>query len=310
MQTPDFTATPQFDRAFEAEYGQAVIVAPNVHRLTARNPSPFTFLGTNSYVVGTTNLAVIDPGPQDEEHLAALLGFIAGRTVSHIFITHTHVDHSPLSRALAEKTGALIVGAASHHSARALGVGEINLLDASADHAHNPDKVLDDGEMIESDEWALKAISTPGHTANHLAFELVGDGILFSGDHVMAWATSIIAPPDGSMAAYMASLDKLLAMEHGIFLPGHGGPANKPQQLLRGLKAHRKMRERAIIERLSKGDREIKTIVSHIYSDTDPRLHGAAALSVFAHMEYLVSSGKVKCADTLHLEAEYFLSRD
>ncbi|WP_159587420.1 MBL fold metallo-hydrolase [Chelativorans xinjiangense] len=286
----------QFDTQFEPRYGEPVEVAPGVRRLTAGNPSPFTFHGTNSYLVGKDTLAVIDPGPDDEAHLAALIEAVDGRPVSHIFVSHTHRDHSPLARRLAEVTGAKIAAEGPHRAARPLRIGEINPLDASADTDFRADILLPDNALVEGDGWAIRAVHTPGHTANHCVFALEGTGITFSADHVMAWSTTIVAPPDGAMADFMASLDKLLERRDRLFLPGHGGPVVKPQHFLRGLKTHRKMRERAILERLSSGDRTIPEIVRAIYRDTDPRLHGAAALSVLAHLEDLVSRGRT-CAE-------------
>jgi glyoxylase-like metal-dependent hydrolase (beta-lactamase superfamily II) len=282
-----------FNTRFEPHYGEAVEVAPGVRRLTAPNPSPFTFHGTNTYLVGGAALAVIDPGPDDPAHFDALLRAIDGRPVSHIFVSHTHRDHSPLAARLVEETGARTAAEGPHRAARPLRIGEMNPLDASADTDFVPDILLPDGAVVEGDGWAIRAVHTPGHTANHTAFALEGTGITFSADHVMAWSTTIVAPPDGAMVDYMASLDRLIERKDGLLLPGHGGPVFKPQQFLRGLKAHRKMRERAILERLSAGDRTIPEIVRAIYRDTDPRLHGAAALSVLAHLEDLVARGRV-----------------
>ncbi|MEO1701109.1 MAG: MBL fold metallo-hydrolase [Pseudomonadota bacterium] len=299
------STSPRFSQDFEPNYGVPVRVADNVLRLTCKNPSAFTFFGTNSYIVGTDTLAVIDPGPENKTHLAALTEAIEGRPVSHIFVSHTHADHSPLARQLKEKTGALIVGAGAHRSARPLNIGEINPLDAAADHIHAADQAMSDDQVIDGDGWAIKAYETPGHCANHLAFELVGASVLFSADHVMAWATSIVAPPDGAMADYMASLDRLEGLGHAIYLPGHGGPVEKPDAFLRGLRAHRKMRERAILERVTKGDESIMTMVANIYRDTDPRLHGAASLSVLAHLEDLVSRGLVQTSGPAALSGTY-----
>ncbi|MDZ5698802.1 MBL fold metallo-hydrolase [Chelativorans sp. M5D2P16] len=280
-------------------------MAPGVQRLTARNPSPFTFRGTNSYIVGKKTLAVIDPGPQDEAHLQVLLAAIGGRPVSHIFVSHTHRDHSPLARRLAEATGALVAAEGPHRPARPLRVGETNPLDASADMDFSPDIQLPDNALVEGDGWAIRVVHTPGHTANHCAFGLEGTGIAFSADHVMAWSTTIVAPPDGAMADFMASLDRLIARDDRFLLPGHGGPVARPQQFLRGLKTHRKMRERAILKRLFSGDRTISEIVGAIYRDTDPRLHGAAALSVLAHLEDLVARGQVQVEGMLSLDAAF-----
>ncbi|OYR11014.1 MBL fold metallo-hydrolase [Brucella grignonensis] len=282
-----------FDGSFSPEYGAPVALREDLLRLTANNPSAFTFHGTNSYIVGTDTLAVIDPGPEDEAHFQALLAAIAKRPVSHIFVSHTHRDHSPLARRLKGQTGALIVAEGPHRPARPYYSGEVNMLEASADIDFVPDLALSDGETIDGDGWVLRGIHTPGHAANHMAFGLEGTDILFSADHVMAWATSIVAPPDGSMSDYMASLEKLLERDDHIYLPGHGGAVTKPAAFVRGLRAHRKMRERAILERIIQGDRTIPDMVKAIYRDTDPRLHGAAALSVLAHLEDLVGRGEI-----------------
>ena len=286
--------TLDFDTRFDPAYGEAVPVASRVHRITVENPSAFTFHGTNSYLVGEKTLAVIDPGPENEAHYRALLKAIAGRPVSHILVSHTHVDHSPLAARLKAATGAIVCAEGPHRPARPLRIGEINPLDASGDVDFLPDIRLEDGSVVDGDGWSLRTIHTPGHTANHAVFALEGTGVLFSADHVMAWSTSIVAPPDGAMSDYMASLDRLLERDDDGFLPGHGGPVAKPPAFMRGLKAHRKMRERAILERLKNGDRTIPAMVAAIYRDTDPRLHGAAGLSVLAHLEDLVARGIVE----------------
>ncbi|MHB2265368.1 MBL fold metallo-hydrolase [Aliihoeflea sp. PC F10.4] len=295
----------EFDTKFEPRYGEAVPVAPNLSRLTVNNPSPFTFHGTNSYILGTDTLAVIDPGPEDEAHYDALLNAIAGRPVSHIFVSHTHRDHSPLAARLKAKTGALVMAEGPHRSARPLRIGEINPLDASADTEFNPDHALADDELVQGDGWSIRAIYTPGHCANHVAFAIEGTGILLSADHVMAWATSIVAPPDGAMSDYMSSLDRLGARDDVIYHTGHGGPVRNPRAFVRGLRTHRKMRERAIVERLKIGDRLIPDIVAAIYRDTDPRLHGAAALSVLAHLEDLAGRGLVVADPEPSIDAVY-----
>lgn len=286
--------TPKFETTFEPQHGDAVPVSDSVFRITAPNSSPFTFHGTNSYIVGRSTLAVIDPGPDNDLHLEALLRAIDGRAVSHIFVTHTHMDHSPLAQKLKQSTGAKTVGYGPHIRARALTEAEAKFSDASSDLAFVPDVIIKDDDIITSDEWSLRGVFTPGHTANHIAFGLEGTGALFSGDHVMAWATTIVAPPDGSMHDYLASLDRLLARNDRIYFPGHGGPVRKPRAFVRALKSHRLMREAAILQRLKSGDLTISSIVQSIYKDTDPRLHGAAALTVFAHLERLVALNLVK----------------
>lgn len=281
----------EFDTGFEPAHGSFVSVAPDILRVTAPNASAFTFHGTNSYIVGHDTLAVIDPGPDDERHLKTLLDAIAGRPVSHIFVSHTHRDHSPLARRLKAATGALVLAEGPHRPARELAIGEVNALDESNDTDFMPDIALPDNAVVDGDGWSIRAVHTPGHAANHAAFSLENTGILFSADHVMAWSTSIVAPPDGAMADYMASLERLLERDDRLLLPGHGGPVTQPKAFMRGLKAHRKMRERAIIERLQQGDRTIGDMVRVIYRETDPRLHGAAGLSILAHLEDLVSRG-------------------
>ncbi len=278
--------------AFEPRYGEPVAVADGVWRITAPNASPFTFHGTNTYLVGNrTSVALVDPGPDDDRHLAALLAAIDGRRVEAVLLTHTHRDHTALvPRLLAATGGPPLLAEGPHRAARPLAQAETNALDAAGDVAIAPNRRLGDGEAVDLAGRTIGAIATPGHTANHLAFDL-GGGVVLSGDHVMAWSTSIVAPPDGSMIAYMESLDRMLARNDRLLLPGHGGPVERPRAFLRGLKAHRRMREGAILARLAAGDRRIPAIVAAIYRSTDPRLHGAAALSVFAHLEDLVARG-------------------
>ncbi|MBB6219951.1 MBL fold metallo-hydrolase [Rhizobium leguminosarum] len=299
--------SPAFDLAFEPAYGRAVPVAQGVERITAENPGPFTFFGTNSYIVGGASVAVIDPGPEDEAHFQALMAALGGREVTHIFVSHTHRDHSPLSRRLQAATGAVTVGQGPHRPARPLRAGEINPFSESSDVEFVPDLAIGDGETIAGDGWALTAVLTPGHTANHAAFALEGRDILFSGDHVMAWSTSIVAPPDGAMADYMASLERLIAREDRLLLPGHGGPVMEPASFLLALKAHRLKREQAILTRIRAGDHRIAEMVKAIYSDTDPKLYGAAALSVLAHIEDLLERGEIAADGPPSLAATYRL---
>ncbi|MBY5424842.1 MBL fold metallo-hydrolase [Rhizobium leguminosarum] len=297
--------SPAFDLAFEPAYGQAVPVVSGVERVTVNNPGPFTFFGTNSYIVGSSSVAVIDPGPEDEAHFQALMTALGGRAVTHIFVSHTHRDHSPLARRLQAATGAVTVGQGPHRPARPLREGEINPFSESSDLSFVPDLALSDGESLSGDGWALSAVLTPGHTANHAAFALAGRDILFSGDHVMAWSTSIVAPPDGSMADYMASLERLIAREDRLLLPGHGGPVTEPPSFLRALKAHRLKREQAVLARVQAGDQRIAEMVKVIYRDTDPKLHGAAALSVLAHIEDLLERGEIAADGPPSLAALY-----
>ncbi|MBY5855556.1 MBL fold metallo-hydrolase [Rhizobium ruizarguesonis] len=297
--------SPAFDLAFEPAYGQAVPVVSGVERVTVNNPGPFTFFGTNSYIVGSSSVAVIDPGPEDEAHFQALMAAFGGRAVTHIVVSHTHRDHSPLARRLQAATGAVTVGQGPHRPARPLREGEINPFSESSDLSFVPDIALSDGETLSGDGWALSAVLTPGHTANHAAFALEGRDILFSGDHVMAWSTSIVAPPDGSMADYMESLDRLIAREDRLLLPGHGGPVTEPSTFLKALKAHRLRREQAVLARVQAGDQRIAEMVKVIYRDTDPKLHGAAALSVLAHIEDLLERGEIAADGPPTLAALY-----
>jgi hydroxyacylglutathione hydrolase len=282
------------DRDFEPHWGVAVPVAPRVRRLTAENPSPFTFHGTNTYLVGDGSaVAVIDPGPDDPRHLAAILAALGGADVSHILVTHTHRDHSPGAAALAAATGAPTHGAGPHRPARPPHPDETDRLDAGGDSDFVPDLVLANGEVVAGEGFALTAVATPGHTGNHLAFALDGDAWLFSGDHVMAWSTSIVAPPDGAMADYMASLARLAARPERHYLPGHGGVVAEAPAYVAALAEHRRGRERAIRDRLEAGDATIPAIVEAVYRGLDPALSGAAGLSVLAHLEDLAGRGLV-----------------
>jgi glyoxylase-like metal-dependent hydrolase (beta-lactamase superfamily II) len=280
-------------------------VSPLVRRLICDNGGPFTATGTCTYVVGHGEVAVIDPGPDDHAHLQRLLAALGHEQIRHIVITHTHKDHSPGARWLQERTGAHIVGCAPHSTSRALGLGEVNPLDASADKLHAPEQILGPGDTVVGPDYALTAISTPGHTANHLAFALEQEQALFSGDHVMAWSTSIVAPPDGSMAQYMASLETLRERTDAIYWPGHGGPAEAPQSLVRSLINHRRAREAAILTAISEGRHTIALVVEKVYATTPPRLHAAAALSVYAHLEDMVTRGLVTCDGPPTLTSHY-----
>lgn len=287
-----------FKKDFAPHHGQAVPIKAGrtkIARITAQNTGPFTFTGTNSYLIGDHLLGIIDPGPEDEAHYQALIAAIAGRPVSHIFVSHTHMDHSPLAGRLKADTGATIIAEGPHRTARALHAGEINPFEASTDKNFTPDIAATHGQIIDNGEWATQVLHTPGHMANHAAFALMDEHVVFTADHIMAWATSIVAPPDGSMSAYMHSLDMMLSRDDTLYLPGHGGDIETPHAFVRGLKSHRILRERAILKRLKQGDRFIPDIVRVLYRQVDPRLHGAAALSVLAHMEDLIEKGEVQC---------------
>jgi len=289
----------EFDRSATTEAGTVATLSPLVRRIIAGNGGPMTFTGTCSYIVGRGTVAIIDPGPDDPAHVERLLAAVRGETVSHIVVTHTHRDHSPSVPALKAATGAMVVGCGPHRPSRELGPGEGRVLDAAADTDFMPDRDMRDGDAVSGPGWSLAAVETPGHTANHLAFTLAEEATLFSGDHVMAWSTSVVAPPDGSMAAYMASIEKLRGLEHARYWPGHGGPVTEPQRFLRGLVQHRRQREAAILNRLGAGDETIAAMVPVIYQGLAPALHGAAALSVLAQLEDLVLRGTVVASDAI-----------
>lgn len=295
-----------FDRSLAFEYGRVDWLKPRVRRLIANNPGPFTFVGTNTYIVGVGRVAVIDPGPDDPAHFEALVRALAGETVAAILITHTHRDHSPLAVRLAAMTGAPVLAEGPHRPARDLALGEVNPLDAAADTEFRPTRALVDGEIVRGPDWTIEAVATPGHTTNHMAFALLEEGALFSGDHVMAWSTSIVAPPDGAMAAYMASLRKLAARSETLYWPGHGGPVENARAFTSAYVKHRLMRERAILDRLGDAGITIPDIVAGVYAGLDPKLHGAAALSVLAHLEDLVAQGRARAAgDDVTLSGVY-----
>jgi glyoxylase-like metal-dependent hydrolase (beta-lactamase superfamily II) len=272
-------------------------VSPLVRRILRPNASPFTFKGTNTYVVGHGEVAVIDPGPDEPGMLAELLAGLEGERVAAILVTHTHRDHSPGARALATVTGAPILGCGPHRPSRPLADGETAKLDAANDLDHRPNRELGDGEIYEGEGFSLLAVATPGQCANHLAFALPQENALFSGDHVMAWSTSIVAPPDGAMGDYMASLEKLRGREETIYWPGHGGPVSEPKRYVRALIGHRRQREASILNRLEEREMSVPEIVELNYAGLAQTLKPAAGLSSLAHLEDLAERGLVACAD-------------
>lgn len=287
--------------ASQSPHAELTQLSPLVRRLVADNPGPFTFTGTATYLVGRGRLAVIDPGPDDATHVGAILNATAGEEITAILVTHTHRDHTGALAALRTASGAQVLGCAPHSFARPLREGEANPLEASGDRAYAPDRVLAEGDTISGPGWTLEAVPTPGHIANHLAFALHEENALFSGDHVMGWSTTIVAPPEGSMSAYRASLQRLLARSERRYYPAHGeliedGPA-RAAELLR----HREGREQQILEALHQGAATPEAIVERVYAGLAPALKGAAALSVLAHLEDLVERGLV------HEEAGRFL---
>lgn len=261
---------------------------PLVRRVLAGNPSAFTYSGTQTYIVGTGEVAVIDPGPDLDAHVAGILAATQGERITHILCTHTHHDHSPASRALKAATGASITGCAplalEDDGPRA---------DAAFDRHYAPDRILADGERVSGPDWTLEAVATPGHTSNHLCLALPRAGALFTGDHVMGWSTTVISPPDGDMAAYMASLDKLMARDDRVYYPAHGEPVENPQRFVRGLAGHRRQREGQILRLLREEPRPIPAMVEKMYVGIDPVLHPAAGRSVLAHLIDMEARGIV-----------------
>ncbi len=280
------TEWPDTLHAHEHEQLEELVV-----RLLGPNPSPYTYTGTQTYIIGKPegrDVAVIDPGPDEPGQVDAIMSTVGDRKIAAIFCTHTHRDHSPAAAPLAARTGAPIVGCApltlDDDGPRA---------DAAFDSDYSPDRILTDGERVAGDGWTLEAVATPGHTSNHLCFALLESGALFTGDHVMKWSTSVVSPPDGDMTDYMASLQKLYDRDDRIYYPAHGPAAPKPRQLVRGMIGHRRQRERQILRLLETGAHAIEAMVPKMYKGLDPRLTGAAGRSVLAHLHDLQSRGMV-----------------
>jgi glyoxylase-like metal-dependent hydrolase (beta-lactamase superfamily II) len=277
-------------------------LSDRVRRIVAPNPSPFTFTGACVYIVGEGEVAVIDPGPADPAHLDALLAAIPGERVARIVVTHSHRDHAAGAALLKQRTGASIVGARAHVVAGGRPVR------ADASHAvdYAPDEALEDGARVAGRGFTLEAVATPGHAAGHLSFALTEENALFSGDHVMAWSTSVIAPPDGSMRDYLASLEKVARRGEAIYWPGHGGPVRgDPQRYVRALISHRRQREAAILARLEAGETSVAEIVARVYPRLAPALVAAASLSTLAHLEHLTERGLALSAGAIALESRF-----
>jgi glyoxylase-like metal-dependent hydrolase (beta-lactamase superfamily II) len=291
-------------REITFEYGVSDQVSPLIRRVVANNPGPFTYRGTGTYIVGHGEVAVIDPGPDIADHLAAILAAIVGEKVSHILVTHHHLDHSPLAGPLAAATGAPVFGCAVRH---ALVEDEVKV-EAGYD-SFTPDISVCGGAMIEGAGWTIEAIPTPGHTSNHICYALLEESALFSGDHIMGWSTTVITPPDGDMGDYLASLDLIKARRFATLWPTHGPPVTKVEPFIEAYIEHREEREQQILAELEGGETRIKAIVPRIYAAVDPGLYPAAARSVLAHMIKLVKSGRVVTGDEPRLESEYRLAR-
>jgi glyoxylase-like metal-dependent hydrolase (beta-lactamase superfamily II) len=293
-----------FVREMEFAYEQAQEVSPLIRRLVANNPGPFTYLGTGVYIVGRGEVAVIDPGPDDPAHIKALIKALDGERVSHILVTHRHLDHCPAARPLAAATGAKIYASMipTRHDDR----GEVRL-EAEDDSVFTPDIDVKDGDRFTGPGWTIEAVFTPGHTANHMAYALLEENALFTGDHIMGWSTTVIGPPDGDMNEYLASLEKVRDRNYAMLWPTHGPPVREARPFVQAFIDHRLEREAQIIEQLTEGLRRIPDMVAVIYADVDKRLHPAACHSVLAHIIRLVDLGRVGCEGPPRIDSEYWL---
>ena len=293
-----------FVREIEFEYGKVQQVSPLIRRVIANNPGPFTFTGTGVYIIGHGDVCVIDPGPDLPDHFEALKLALAGERVSHVLVTHPHMDHSPLAHPLARWAGCSVlasgeIGKATESEVR---------LEAGDDRRFRPDAALSDGTIIEGDGWTLEAVATPGHTSGHFCYALLEENCLFSGDHIMGWSTTVISPPDGDMDDYLRSLDRVSARGFSTIWPTHGPPITDPAPFVAAYRAHRLDREDQILACLKGGHTKVKEMVPVMYSAVDPRLWPAASHSVMAHMTRLVKIGRVTTPDEPTMDAVYTLA--
>jgi glyoxylase-like metal-dependent hydrolase (beta-lactamase superfamily II) len=295
-----------FRRELEFEYGSVDEVEPGIRRVIAENPSPFTLYGTGTYILGTGNVAVVDPGPADPGHIEAILDAVAGETISHVLVTHTHMDHSPGCALLKDHTDAPTYAFGPH------GAGKLEEgvpVEEGGDMEFKPDVLVGHGDVIEGGDWSVECVYTPGHTSNHMCYQLRESRALFTGDHVMGWSTSIISPPDGDMMAYMVSLELLLERHDRIYWPTHGPSIVDPHTHVRAFIDHRNEREDQIMECIDKGVGHIKDMVPIMYKETPEYLYGAAARSTLAAIEYLVKRGDLKASDGVALDSSYSRAR-
>lgn len=295
-----------FVRDMEFVYGDPQQMSPLIRRVVANNPGPFTYKGTGVYIIGKGEIAIIDPGPDTREHIDVLMRAIGDETLTHIFVTHRHMDHSPAAKPLAALTGAKIYSSTT--PPKPSDCDEIRL-EAGDDHDFIPDVDVQDGQRFSGPGWSIEAVATPGHTTNHFGYALLEENVFFPGDHIMGWSTTIIGPPDGDMTAYFNSLDRVQARNFDTLWPTHGPPVRDVRPFIQAYIDHRKQREEQIVAELAAGRHRIKDIVSVIYADVDKRLHPAACHSVLAHMIRLVELGRVICDGNPCVENDYWLKK-
>lgn len=288
----------------KVEYGVAQTVSPLIRRVVARNPSPFSYHGTGTYVIGHGDVMIVDPGPELVEHVEALIAALPGERITHQLVTHTHSDHSPAARLVRERTGARTYGFGPHGEGR---FERGHAVEAGGDMAFVPDVTLAHGELLEGDGFSIEAVHTPGHCSNHLCFAVREEHALFTGDHVMSWSTSVISPPDGDMGEYLESLARVLERDERVLLPAHGPPIRDPKPFVSALVAHRHDRERQILDCLGAGLTRIADMVPRMYQGLDPRLYGAAARSVLAHLLHLHERQHVTTDGEPSVRAEFSL---
>ena len=294
-----------FKRELDFAYGEVAELAPGIRRVIARNPSAFTLYGTGTYILGRGHVAVIDPGPADPAHIEAIARATDGETITHLLVTHTHMDHSPGCRLLAAHTDAPTFGFGPHGAGK---IADGVQVEEGGDMDFTPDVTVGAGETVEGDDWSVECVYTPGHTSNHVCYALQQGRVLFSGDHVMGWSTSVISPPDGDMASYMDSLELLLERDDAIYWPTHGPAITDPKPHVRAFIAHRREREEQIRQCLARGTHRIAEMVPTMYAGVAKQLYPAAARSVFAAMAYMVERGEVACEGELAVGAEFRLA--
>lgn len=296
--------TIPFVRDIEFDYGRVEQVSPLVRRVIANNPGPFTFTGTGVYIIGHGDVCVIDPGPDMTDHFEALKAALDGETVSHVLVTHSHMDHSPLAHPLARWAGCSVLASGEISKP---GDSEVRM-EAGDDARFRPDAALSDGTLVQGNGWTIEAIATPGHTSGHICYALLEENCLFSGDHIMGWSTTVISPPDGDMDDYLTSLEKIAARNFSTIWPTHGPPITEPKPFVDAYIAHRLDREAQIITQLAKGQTKIKEFVPIMYANVDSRLWPAACHSVMAHVARLVKNGRVGMSDGVGIDATYRLN--